>query len=419
MNAYRIARHAAAFLVLGFAAAFTSLSIYTQGDALYESVKNFKIPKSVEDVRNIKNDIAAVENAVNVSVWSRMKFIEGYSYLQVLMGKEETGAFDIVRSRNGELNYGNFYQNMPDGVAEYAARVRRLKYFAESRGCKVLYINPLPIVQRGFSDYSPGIPPFDRNAEEDALLYYLQSYGVDCLDSRAILSRSGLPPDRWRFRTDHHMTIEANFEIFRALVEKMNDDYAANIDLTGFYRDIQNYNVRHYPGVFLGTLGARTGAVFSGFDDYTLIWPKFSTNFVREALYNSEFELHGPFESVMLVPDNLGKDEDGYFSRMYGIYTGGHSWARIINKLMPDGKKLFAIHDSHFISQSAFLAPLFGEIHMIWPLAFSIGLEKTNIEQYMREHIDEFDYIIIELDAANINNDGFAFFESPSTVTLK
>jgi hypothetical protein len=87
--------------------------------------------------------------------------------------------------------------------------------------------------------------------------------------------------------------------------------------------------------------------------------------------------------------------------------------------LKPDGKRILAIHDSHFVAQSAFLAPLFGEIHMIWPLAFTIGMEKTDVELYVREHIDEFDYIIIEFDAANINDDGFSFFESPFEVMSK
>jgi hypothetical protein len=213
----------------------------------------------------------------------------------------------------------------------------------------------------------------------------------------------------YRFKTDHHWTIEATFEVFRALVKKLDDDYGANLDPDGFYSDIANYNVRKYQNCFLGSLGRRSGIVFSGFDDFTLIWPKFKTDFRKDYIdtkgrNSREGEL---IDSLMSLQYMNGAN--GYDSMVFNVYESGYSWAKITNKMNPNGPKLFMIHDSQAQPLSAFLAPLFSEIHLTWPLADGT---KMDIEQYVRDHAGEFDYIIIGTFATNLGaGDFFKFFE--------
>jgi hypothetical protein len=268
---------------------------------------------------------------------------------------------------------------------------------------------PAPYV-RNVVAYSSGLPVHDDNPTYDAMLYFLQSYGVDCLDSRAILAESLLPRDLFTFKTDHHWTIDACFEVFRALVSKLNYEYGANLDPDGFYRDISNYNVRRYPKSSLGYLGQQTGAVFSGYDDFTLIWPNFPTEFHREKLTPSgHSEINGPVYDSLLNKDPIKYTSPSHAHDLFGTYTGTNgvfTWSKIINKMNPDGLKLLVIMDSFSLPLVVFLAPLFSEIHTIWPL-----LEKNRVD--IDEYLDKnaFDYVVIEYHSDNINDTFINFFK--------
>jgi hypothetical protein len=389
-------------------ASFTAMNLRTQWGELLKAVLQTGAPHSLAQT---KKWIGETENAVNTNIWKRFDFIDSYAYMQVLMGKSESGAFDVVQGLDRDIVWGNLYQKVTDNLDEYALRVKRLGDFAARHGARTLFLNPLALVVRGHSRYSAGIPAYDENPDQEAMLFYLQSLGVDYLDGRESLENSSLPKSLYRFRTDHHWTIEASFEVFKSLVEKLDRDYGANLDPDGFYRDIGNYNVRKFPGSFLGSLGRRSGAVFSGFDDFTVIWPKFETEFVKE--WRNTFGMNlseGDITESLLSLERWSLPADAYNgATKYDTYAG-HIWAKITNKLKPNGPKLMMIHDSQAQPLYVFLAPLFSEMYLIWPEAPG---EKENVEKYVREHADEFDYVIVERAPSNWNEEGFDFFREP------
>ena len=63
------------------------------------------------------------------------------------------------------------------------------------------------------------------------------------------------------------------------------------------------------------------------------------------------------------------------------------------------------VNDSFGIPLATFLAPMFSEVQLIWPLAENYRKE---VEPYVREN--HFDYVIVELIPSNFIDEGFNFF---------
>jgi len=407
MKRFQFMQKACAVMFLVAIFAFSAFNIYVEGPSLINGIKMLALPKESSE---LKRYVQGAENVVNTNIAERIKFIEFYAYLQKLMGKKESGGFDIVQSDQGELIYANFYAAVPDRMSEYARRMWRMSIQADKHDAKVMFVNPTDMYVRGYSNYYAGLPAYDQNDSQDALLYYLQSYGVEWLDTRSALYVSGLPLEKFQYKTDHHWTTEAAFEAFRAIVERLNERFDANLDPSGFYRNIDNYNAQTYPDSFLGTLGQRSGLIFSELDDFTLIWPKFDTEYIWEAYREDRgiTEKRGDFVDALLLTYALRTD-DPYETGLYAAYMGGsNAWVKLTNTLNPNGPKLFLVHDSYSLPLASFLSQLFSEIHMVWPLAPG---QPIDIEEYLQDN--EFDYIIVALYSGNLNGSAFAFYTEP------
>jgi hypothetical protein len=391
------------FLVIIFG--FSAVNLYTQGPAIWQVIEGLTPPSSFAEV---KEDVDIIVSAINTNITRKTEFVDGYAYLQLLMGKDEIDNFNTVRGKNSAMNYANFYPEGTDHLREYAIRLRRLQDYA-GESCPVLFLNPPAMHIRGVSEHSAGIPYYDMNATQDAFLYFLQSYGIDYIDARVTFADNSLEPEKYFFKTDHHWTIEASFETFIDVVKAFRSLYSVDLDPWDFYTDLNNYNKIIYPESFLGSLGKRSGAIFGGVDDFTLIWPKFESDYVWEANGSSGHDTkRGPYEHSLLYTRALRTD-DPYNTILYSAYMSGiKSWTKIRNRLNPEGPKLLMIHDSYSVPLATFLAPLFSEIHMIWPLA---EVAKTDIDEYVKEN--KFDHIIVQMYSGNINEKGMNFFVSP------
>ena len=378
----------------------------TESGAIIHAIDEIRKPTKAGD---LKHYVSRVEGILNDNIVGKDKFIDGYAYLQVLMGKEESDNFAMVLDQSGSLNYTSFFQGDILPMREYAKRLWRLQEEAKKRGCKVFFVNPPPMYHRGQSEYSAGLPYNDQNAKQDMLLYYLRTYGVDYIDLRTTLPKHNIPINEYFFKTDHHWTIETSFYAFADVIEMMDDRYDANLDPMDFHKDLRNYNTVTYSDAFLGSMGRTTGAVFSGLDDFTLIWPK------SEDQFGISGKEDGPYSTTLLNRAMLDTDDPYGSTNPYNAYIGPIKSRLVIrNKSSSEGPKVLLIHDSYFIPVSAFMAPIFREIHMIWPLAET---DRVDIEKYIAEN--KFDYIIVELFPGNLDENGFSFYKDMTKIEIQ
>lgn len=389
------------FLIATFAASV--YNIYHQRISFRDSMRGLILPVSEKAART---DVWLIEDAVKTHITGKTKFVEAYAYIQALMGKNEIDNFAYVKAKSGAVNFGNFHEADLSGLEKYADRLTRMRDYFEKRGGDMIFLTPPDLYVWGTPEYDVGLPYRNANPLIDAFHDILRRRGVEFFDSRYALLDSDVSLDKIMFRTDHHWTIEACFEVFRSLVGRMEKRMDRGFDPEGFYRDPSNYGRRTYPSSFLGFLGRSTGIHFSGMEDFTIIWPRFEGEYSFEFIDRFGYTLReGPTEESLLFMDVL-KPGDPYGMTMFDFYLCGiKSWGKIVNKRNPGGPRLLFIHDSFGPPLAAFLAPLFSEIHMIWPCAESFAVD---IDKYLAER--EFDLVVVELYPYNYNEAGMRFF---------
>lgn len=373
-----------------------------------EMGKTFDKYGKINNRNDVKKLINKIESTANNELLGKMNFIETYGYMQKLMGKNEINSWSYIKDKDGYLNYVNFYKEDNSKLKEYAKQVRRLKEKVESKGEKFLFINPPGKYTKNISRLQKGYPINDMSAVQDEFLFYLTENGVETLDLREKILKSGLSYDKMFYKTDHHWTIESSFVAFSSIVDEMDKRYGLKLDPNGFYRDLNNYNIKYYPQSMLGSMGRNVGINYGGLDDFTLISPKFETSLIWEAkdLDGDKKRKEGSFEKSILQLDKLVSSKIYSISKYDTYIETINPWDKITNEKNKNGPKILCIRDSYFSPTLSFLSPLCSEIHMIWPLATS---NNVNIEKYIEEN--NFDYVFLELYPYNIKEEAFTFFK--------
>ncbi|MDD3204908.1 MAG: DHHW family protein [Lachnospiraceae bacterium] len=368
----------------------------------YEPLK--ELIGSSEDIK-----VADIEAAISSNLYEKMKFIETYSFVQVLMDKKEYNNFTMIKDEAGFLHYASFFREEDNQIFDYAMRVKRLQDYVEKNGTKVLFVVAPSKYDPDKVDFREGMPINDPTSVVNALLFSLNRLGVSTLDLGATIPGQEISYEETFFKTDHHWTIPAAFYATKEIVDKMKESFNEDLDPQGYYTNIENYRVETYKGGMLGSMGRKTGAVFSGVDDFTALWPKFNGDFSRESMTNDGniVKSDGNFEKTFMNKSALLDQSDLYTGSQYALYLNElRIYEKIINYENTDGSKIFMIRDSYFSPVISFMMPMCGEIDAIWSLEES---EQLNIENYVKEN--KFDYIIIEVYPYNINDAAFNYFK--------
>jgi len=355
-------------------------------------------------------DTAKLESSINSNMLFRMNFIELYGFIQVLLDKREFNNFTSIKDESGALHYSSFYRNRSDDYRENALRLRRMQDYVEKYGTHVMLVVTPSKYNKKYVRLRTGLSPNDPDSVVDELLFYANQFGITTLDLRKSFPNSELDYSHTFFRTDHHWTVPAAFYSAKLLRDKMNEEYGLTLDPEGYYTDHnKSYEEITYKGGMLGSMGRKTGAVFSGVDDFTAYWPKFEGSFARESMTNDgrKIRLAGSFEETFINKDALDNRNDLYSGSQYSLYLNElRIYESIINKEKPDGIKLFMIRDSYFSPVICFLSPLCSRIDAMWSLEESDAID---IESYVKEN--RFDYIIVEVYPYNIEDAAFNFFK--------
>lgn len=393
---------AVVFLFAIVGGAFASLAL--RHASLREGLAAMPVPESPADLAEAARSL---ERALSATVDGDARFVEAHGAVQRMLGKREVDAFALVKDENGFLNVGAMIPPDLSRLAVYASRVQWLKRLAARDGANVVFVSPPGRVLPGFSSYAPGLPYEDRNPLQDSFLFFLWQYRVDCLDARAVLAESGLPPEEWVFRTENRWTPPAAFATFRRLVSYMDATFGADLDPEGFYANRENYETPTIPGAFLGEWGRRTGAAFSGREDFTAVLPRFDGEFAVEWVDSSGVygKAEGGFEDTLIDVSALRGGDARTFSPNDYSMSGLKRWARVVNLRHHDRPRLLLVHDASGAALIPLLAPMFGDMHAIWS---TTGEYAASIDQYLSAN--RFDYVVVVLSPSSLTEEGMHFF---------
>lgn len=262
-----------------------------------------------------------------------------------LMGQRYVN--ERVKLDNGHLSY--LYEKTDFSLD--VLQMTKLSEKQKARGKHFLFViapnqNPKnrDILPAGYAEYS--------NQDADEMASRLRANGVSVLDLRDELINDGISWEDAFFVADHHWKPETGFWAYAKIIkrfEEMGVIEPADPKLT----DIGEYNQTVYEDWFVGSSGIRTGYLYSGLDDFTLITPKFKTDLTYSNVPDTVMK-RGSFDNVALGGAVAQKDYFNYGP--YSIYgNGDQAFKRYTNPDAGADIKLLSIGDSFSNVPFAFL----------------------------------------------------------------
>ncbi|MFI3254963.1 MAG: hypothetical protein R3Y63_11615 [Eubacteriales bacterium] len=207
------------------------------------------------------------------------------------------------------------------------------------------------VVPTGFQTY--------YNSNSDQFLQGLDSAHIPYLDLRETIQEQGLDHFSLFPVTDAHWTAEGAFwayvEIARYLEELLGYSF-----LTEEYLSLDAFHVETYHNKWIGTTGQRTGIYFGGMDDFSIITPKFETNY-HALVPEREWDIYGSFQDACLDMAffHWGGNDD-----QYSVYNYHEEYVKFTNFNAENDLVLFLLRDSFAGPVASFLSLHFKEVHL-------------------------------------------------------
>ena len=288
----------------------------------------------------------------------KMNFIEFGHFINKLTGGNLFLKLDnLIRFDNG---YFGFIISDKDSYEEEGKRTVEFAKYLESQNIKFAYIlcpskfskfkKELPL---GMVDYS--------NENADSLLKVLYENKINVLDLREELNKEYSNHFDAFFKTDHHWKPETGFWATQKIIKFLNQKLCQNLDESIIKKE--NFNFKTYPKLFLGSQGKKVTLSLAEPEDFTVITPKFRTDFSLE-VYCRDIKKEGSFDKTLIFTEFLKKDY--YIINNLRSYLGQYApVTRIINNNIKNNKKILFITDSFIHVVAPFVACTSNQVMLV------------------------------------------------------
>ncbi len=350
---------------------------FTEHDVKEDFVTDYRntVLAGTPIVERVVGAIDSFERTIDSDTYHREKYIDFYGRVQELLGKNiivDIGYGQLYKTTYGQITYAVPKQD----VTESLNGIYQLKDDLNQEGIPLLFVQA-PFKLPEFEQQLPANIHDYSNDNANRFLQGLAQKGIDYLDLRQDYWSKGLTQNQLFFNTDHHWTIQGAFQGFQSLVSKLNGDYGFHIDEK--VTDLSQYNQILYPRDYIGSMGRRVGESYSGVDDFTLITPKFDTDYtVYERDYGGEKVFEGTFDQAVLNNSYMEKGTPLDTNR-YAVYHGDNTELEFINHDVENGKILI-IKDSFGLPIYCFLSAGVHEVR-----ALDLRLYDQSVAEYAKE----------------------------------
>lgn len=269
---------------------------------------------------------------------------------------------------NREYLVGNFQIDYPiesDGLRLrfFADNILEFRNYLSKKNIPYLYVQ-LP---NKLSPEETNLPKYINNTQNHIateFLQHLEERGVANFDMRQCFIENNLKFEEMFFKTDIHWTPETAFQVTPIICELIGMVTKTEFEQSFF--DINNYNTKTHERMFHGVYGNRSQSyIFPGLSDFTIILPKFETNFIFECK-NLNYRRIGRAEETLLLKSQFSWDRTPRFKNVYVTYNLAYGDYTIIKNTMAyNDKKILILNDSFSNALAGFLAHHFSELHFI------------------------------------------------------
>ncbi len=316
--------------------------------------------------------IRSVDDYLAENIYMAEKLGHLNSTVQYAMGKRlvNTGSTQMLKLNSGHLYDIQSYVSMEPAVGNIM-EMRSLV----PEGVHFLYVYEHPTI------YSPtqmpeGYDVLDYSDElADEIVERISQTDINMLDSREILSASGLELSEFLMYTDQHWATRASLVMAQSIAEELSEQ--TGIDMHPERLDIDNFETKTYPKLFLGKYGQRVGTFNIDPDDITIFWPKEETNIHRYTNYLGDItDIEGDFKDSVIRWKYLEPDEGKTYNiKAYFDYGLTENYDIYHNE---DGADctILLLKDSYSASIGSFLSLVANEIYAVDMRRSDLSLEE-------------------------------------------
>ncbi len=307
-----------------------------------------------------KESISGLDSQFTENILARSGWIDiNGAFYRAIGGTyiKDPGNRDVYKLKNGTLSYVLRKQDMTD----YAEKIQELSEMTSAGGADFLYVQ-LPSKIMNSDLFEAGVRDYG-NPNADALVQKLRDMKVPVLSLREHISAEDQAGTDLFFRTDHHWLPQTALWAAGKIASECSERYGYSCDEQVF--DLANYDIKTYPGWFLGSIGKRAGATYAGTDDFDLLIPKEETSFVFDAESKEHIHREGDFEEALLQKELLEK-KDYYDINCYVTYIGGdYGINTVVNELCANDTSVLLLRDSFSCALEPFLCMNYKQVTAI------------------------------------------------------
>lgn len=387
-----------------FITALLGFAIFNIINKFYDIKHDVVAINTPENILDGEEYVAKLDTALQSNVMYDRTWNEAYSMVYNALNKNEENGFKYVRDKDGILYPGNFWNTPTTPASEYTKRINVLRKKVEDKGTEVVVLLYPCKYNEAWSNGYNGIPYADYNNMIDELTAYFRYYSINYIDYRDYFLNNGWKATDIFYKTDKNWNTQASFAGYQEMVRYLNKELGAGLNT--YYTDESKYEMVTYKNYFIGAQGRDAGVGFVGLDDYTLMVPKFKTDYTYTYITgNTEYTYSGKIDKTLINYQYFG-EEDYYDRDMYSTYMGGiHVKDKVINNKNPHGPKVLFIRDSYASTLGTFFSSHCSEMDFLW----SAHLKDEEIESIVEN--GSYDYIFIGLTVDSFINGGFEIYE--------
>lgn len=384
------------------------LNVRTVGASFITAYRT-NVPTGAPYIERIEGAIAAAESAVNEGAFQRQKYIELYGFSQRAMSKNVITDYNygsLYKTTYGQITFAGVERYVDDSCGATYDLVNQLI----SDDIDFLYIQlpfKLPPAKYGGDAQLPANVKDHANDNADKFVAALDAASVKTYDLRDDFWTSGMSQNELFFDTDHHWSIQGAFMATGLIADYLNENYDMQIP-EDLYTE-ENFIFETYENSYIGSMGRRVGRIYGGIDNFTLITPKFDTDYTILHINSADADIAsgtgvekftGTFEEALLENDYMTNPDPT--TNRYAVYHGDYREIHFINNLAENDKKILIIKDSFSLPVYSFLSLGIKEVR-----AVDMRLFDRNVAEYAAEY--DPDLVILMYNADSFADPMFNF----------
>lgn len=246
-----------------------------------------------------------------------------------------------------KLNNGYWILAVPHGLTLNDTKNSMAKYasldnYLKKEGIPFLYWAAPSKVCAWDDELPKGVMHYG-NYNIDLYTQALDYYGIENIDMRQVLLKSGLDYYSLFYRTDHHWNIDAGIWAASVIEEEIKRRYDIEMD---YVYDLGTFKRTTYENAMFGSIGQGITHFVEKSENFDILYPEFETNF-RLEIPDNEIDATGSFEDIFINYDDLEYciNQGGGYAYEQILY-GNRPYVKITNLLNTDGPKILMIRDS-------------------------------------------------------------------------